>query len=90
MVTVEITFLQSQLEERKRRLEMAAASAPRNTELTNLLREVDAALDRMAEGTYGLCLECHESVERDRLLADPLVRGQARGEHDIAVEQHER
>jgi sigma-B regulation protein RsbU (phosphoserine phosphatase) len=28
----------------------------------------------MAEGTYGLCLECHDSVERDRLLADPLVR----------------
>ena len=74
MPTLEAGFLQSQLEERKRRLEMAAASAPRNTELTNLLHEVDAALDRMAEGTYGLCLECHESVERDRLLADPLVR----------------
>ncbi len=28
----------------------------------------------MADGTYGLCLECHDSVERDRLLADPLVR----------------
>ena len=27
----------------------------------------------MAEGTYGLCLECHESVERERLLADPLI-----------------
>jgi sigma-B regulation protein RsbU (phosphoserine phosphatase) len=72
--TLEVGFLQSQLEERKRRLVMAAASTPRNTELTNLLHEVDAALDRMAEGTYGLCLECHEAVEPDRLLADPLVR----------------
>jgi sigma-B regulation protein RsbU (phosphoserine phosphatase) len=74
MVAVEFGFLQGQLEERKRRLEMAVASAPRNSSLAELLREVDSALDRMGEGTYGICLECHESVERDRLLADPLVR----------------
>jgi phosphoserine phosphatase RsbU/P len=74
MVAVEFGFLQGQLEERKRRLETAVASAPRNSGLADLLREVDSALDRMAEGTYGLCLECHDTVERDRLLADPLVR----------------
>jgi phosphoserine phosphatase RsbU/P len=74
VATVESGFLQSQLEERKRRLEMAVASEPRNSDLDSLLREVDSALDRIAEGTYGLCLECHESVERERLLADPLVR----------------
>jgi phosphoserine phosphatase RsbU/P len=74
VATLEAGFLQSQLEERKRRLEVAVASAPRTSDLVNLLHEVDAALDRMAEGTYGLCLECHEAVERDRLLADPLVR----------------
>src|SRR5580700_3922900 len=74
MATLEASFLQGQLEERKRRLEVAVASAPRNAGLAGLLREVDSALDRMAEGTYGLCLECHDSVERDRLLADPLVR----------------
>src|SRR6201994_2151040 len=74
MATLEAGFLQGQLEERKRRLEVAVASAPRNSSLAGLLREVDSALDRMSEGTYGLCLECHESVERDRLLADPLVR----------------
>ena len=74
METLELGFLHGQLEERKRRLEGAVASAPRNSDLTILLGEVDSALNRMAEGTYGLCLECHESVERDRLLADPLVR----------------
>jgi sigma-B regulation protein RsbU (phosphoserine phosphatase) len=74
MATLEIGFLQSQLEGRKRRLEVAVASAPQNADLVSLLREVDSALDRMVEGTYGLCLECHESVEQDRLLADPLVR----------------
>ena len=74
MSTLESGFLQNQLEERKRRLELAVASAPRNSDLGSLLGEVDSALDRMAEGTYGLCLECHESVEKERLLADPLVR----------------
>ena len=39
-----------------------------------LLREVDSALERMDKGTYGLCQECHDPVEQDRLLADPLVR----------------
>lgn len=74
MAAVEFGFLQGQLEERKRRLEAVVAATPQNSELTGLLREVDAALDRMADGSYGLCLECHETVERDRLIADPLVR----------------
>ena len=78
MATLEASFLQGQLEERKRRLEVAVASAPRNSGLAGLLREVDSALDRMAEGTYGLCLECHmTAVERDCLLADPLARATA-------------
>ncbi len=74
MATIEAGFIHGQLEERKHRLQLAVASAPQNSTLAGLLREVDSALDRMADGTYGLCLECHESVERDRLLADPLVR----------------
>lgn len=74
MATVEIAFLHSQLEERKRRLEAAMAGAPQNARFAQLLHEVDSALDRMVEGKYGLCEVCNESVEQDRLLADPLVR----------------
>jgi len=74
MATLEITFLQGQLEERKRRLQAAIALTPQNAGLAGLLREVDLALERMDKGTYGVCEECHDSVEQDRLLADPLVR----------------
>src|ERR1700751_2440845 len=74
MSTFEVSFLHNQLEERKRRLEAAIVAAPRNSGLAGLLREVDSALDRMAKGTYGLCEECHDPVEQDRLLADPLLR----------------
>jgi sigma-B regulation protein RsbU (phosphoserine phosphatase) len=73
MATLEVAFLHNQLEERKRRLEQAIALAPQKAGLAGLLREVDSALDRMAKGTYGMCEECHESIEQDRLLADPLV-----------------
>jgi phosphoserine phosphatase RsbU/P len=74
MATLEITFLQDQLEQRKQRLEAAIAVAPQKGGLTGLLREVDDALERMDKGRYGICEECHEPVEQDRLMADPLVR----------------
>jgi sigma-B regulation protein RsbU (phosphoserine phosphatase) len=74
MATREITFLQNELAIRKQRLETAIAMAPDNSGLAGLLREVDSALERMDKGTYGLCLECHEPVEQQRLMMDPLVR----------------
>ncbi len=74
MATVEMDFLHSQLEERKRRLETAITLAPDDANVTALLREVDSALDRFAAGTYGLCETCHDTIERDRLLADPLIQ----------------
>src|SRR2546421_13058205 len=74
MATLEISFLQNQLDECKRRLEAAIALAPQNAGFAGLLREVDSALERMAEGRYGLCEECHSPIEEGRLFADPLVR----------------
>jgi sigma-B regulation protein RsbU (phosphoserine phosphatase) len=62
-----------QLLDRRRRLETAAAEgAP--SHISVLLNEVDAALERLGEGSFGLCDECHVPIEADRLAADPLVR----------------
>src|SRR5580693_9907367 len=74
MAPITDPFLQSQLEERKRRLEGALVGNPENHSLSQLLEEVDLALDRMERDAYGICEECHDSIEKDRLLADPLVR----------------
>src|SRR5262249_2936062 len=43
-------------------------------EVRRLLDEVDAALRRMDDGSYGLCDACHDPIEPERLLADPLTR----------------
>jgi len=67
------SIFRPQLLERRRRLETAAATVS-GAYLTALLAEVDAALQRIEEGTFGLCETCHDPIEAERLLADPLVR----------------
>jgi sigma-B regulation protein RsbU (phosphoserine phosphatase) len=54
-------------------LERALTQVPGDNHLSSLLEKVDAALERMDNGTYGLCEVCKEPIEPDRLLADPLV-----------------
>jgi len=73
MATPVESLLRDQLSERRQRLESARDTAPGDEQVRRLLREVDAALDRMDHGTYGLCEECHDTVEADRLVADPLM-----------------
>jgi phosphoserine phosphatase RsbU/P len=79
MATPQQAYLRTELERRYDRLESAiqaataeAPAAPADPSLSNLLSEVDAALDRMDAGTYGLCETCHDTIEADRLLANPL------------------
>jgi sigma-B regulation protein RsbU (phosphoserine phosphatase) len=67
-------FFREQLLERRERLNSAMAVSRQGENLVALLDEVDSALARLDQGTYGLCEACHETVEKSRLLADPLVR----------------
>jgi sigma-B regulation protein RsbU (phosphoserine phosphatase) len=39
----------------------------------HLLQEVDQALSKLETGDFGVCQNCHESIEVDRVMADPLV-----------------
>jgi phosphoserine phosphatase RsbU/P len=72
MAAPQQTYLRTELERRHTRLETAMQSPAADSTLSNLLTEVDAALARMDAGTYGLCEECHYSIEADRLLSNPL------------------
>jgi len=67
-------FIRSQLQERQRSLSAAIGQYGQTESLVRLLQQVDAALERMNAGGYGLCEVCHDSIESDRLLADPLIR----------------
>ncbi|MBI2840550.1 MAG: SpoIIE family protein phosphatase [Acidobacteria bacterium] len=67
-------YMRNQLFERKRRLESAIRTTTDSRHLSHLLEEVDSALGRVEGGSYGLCEECHDPIEPERLLADPLLR----------------
>jgi len=74
MVTAIEPLLREQLIDRRQKLEVAANGFSEASEISRLLAEVDAALRRMELGSYGLCEVCHDPVETERLIADPLTR----------------
>ena len=44
------------------------------TEAESVLDEVDAALGRLSDGTYGLCDRCGLAIDDARLASDPVTR----------------
>jgi phosphoserine phosphatase RsbU/P len=74
MITAEQTYLRTELQQRRERLHAALHSPAADASLSQLLTAVDTALNRFDQGTFGLCETCHEPVEAERLLADPLAR----------------
>jgi phosphoserine phosphatase RsbU/P len=74
MTQVVDNFLREQLLERRDKLHHAVKRAAHSEHLHDLLEEVDSALAKMEDGSYGLCEHCHSPIEGDRLMADPMVR----------------
>lgn len=74
MADIAESALRDQLRDRRRRLEEAVGAGGGTARLTHLLQDIDAALARIDAGTYGVCESCHESIEIERLLGDPLAR----------------
>jgi sigma-B regulation protein RsbU (phosphoserine phosphatase) len=74
------SVLKNQLLTRRERIRTILPEAdhqqtgPNVGRLRELLREVDSALERMHAGTFGICEVCHDPIENDRLLVDPLCR----------------
>lgn len=80
MAGVTDPYLREQLEKRREELKTAISVVPADEAdsqakpLVDLLNEVDKAVHRMDEGTYGVCEHCKGTVEKERLIADPLVQ----------------
>lgn len=73
MTGLNIPSIKNHLIERRGRLQENIKYVPDASKLYNLLQQVDAALERIDNGSYGLCEVCHDPVEPERLLADPLL-----------------
>ena len=73
-------YLREQLEKRREELKTAISVVPAEevrsagAPLVELLHDVDEAFHRMDDGTYGVCEACKGTVEKERLIADPLVQ----------------
>jgi phosphoserine phosphatase RsbU/P len=90
MATVTNDLLVQQLHDRRLRLEAALEKTPAANDLGRLLAEVDAALARVADGSFGICEICHDPIEPERLLVNPLLRfclGDLSDEEQRALEQ---
>jgi len=70
-------YLREQLEKRRTELNSVVSAATPEAPAApflEILVEVNSALQRMDDGTYGICPTCNDTVEKERLLADPLVK----------------
>jgi phosphoserine phosphatase RsbU/P len=74
MATTENGYFRTELEVRREKLTTAAQQNAADGTLRELLANVDAALSRLQEGTFGICEHCHDTIEADRLLCNPLLR----------------
>lgn len=74
MATTENSYFLNELQNRRQKLESVSNERGSNSSVRELLSNVDAAIARLEEGAFGICEECHDSIERERLICDPLVR----------------
>lgn len=67
-------MVQEQLVQRLETLRRVSTENGNRSEFARFLEEVDVALKKFEDGTYGICEECHEPMDAERMLADPLAR----------------
>ena len=74
MAATEQSYFLRELELRREHLLSASRANTADQSLSNLLASVDSALSRLQNGTFGICETCHDPIEADRLLCNPLLR----------------
>jgi phosphoserine phosphatase RsbU/P len=66
--------VQDELLGRLQKLRDVSLENGRGSDLATFLKEGDAAIAKFEEGTYGICEECHEAMNVEVMLADPLAK----------------
>lgn len=74
METQNIAIIKDQLVERKGKLQQVINNAEDPAQLSGLLQQVDEALAKINNGTYGICTICHEDIGDEDLMCDPLLK----------------
>jgi sigma-B regulation protein RsbU (phosphoserine phosphatase) len=74
MATYLDASIKNQLVTRRERLKEFLEDERKTPQLIKLMHDVDAALERLNDGSYGICDICHESIEPEYLRVEPLVR----------------
>jgi RNA polymerase-binding protein DksA len=69
---------ESELEEHAQEEQSARFLARLDDRTLSAVKEIDAALERIIKGTYGICETCHAAVSIDRLRSLPATRFCAR------------
>ncbi len=73
MAELLLETFKNQLLDRKSKLERTVSFFENPDTLYDLLKQVDKALERIDAGVYGICEVCNDTIEPERLLADPLI-----------------
>lgn len=90
MATFHDASIRTQLLHRRERLKEFLGEERKTPQLIKLLHDVESALERLSDGTYGICEICNEGIEPDYLRVEPLVRvclGHMSVEQQRAVER---
>ena len=73
MESIYLAPIKQQLSERRERLVAINKSLPDSAHLFDLLKQVDAALERIDNGSYGICEVCKAVIEEEILKGNPLI-----------------
>jgi DnaK suppressor protein len=64
----------SDMEDNTTEVEQYTSDLPVEISLENKLQDILAALEEMEKGTYGICQNCHEEIDLERLRINPSAR----------------
>ncbi len=73
MDTTQSQSIRNQLTSRQERLREFIRDERKTPQLIKLLKDIDMALERLNDGTYGICEVCHSEIEPHYLKAEPLA-----------------